>query len=304
MNHQLTKTRRMQFAVILTALCSAASAQNTIPQTDPVKAYSTMGLGPGETMRLDLVNVGGTDGFPPDPCNVQMGFVNAAGVTLKTSNVSIPPGNAAFLTLTFAEGSTPTAATVAATRVNIRPVLSTIPPGPCRTVSSVEVFAAILGRTHLYATPAEGLTLATNTFPDPDDPHGLPIFGIVGLTVLDSLRFNVTNITGVNGVPPDPCNVQMGFVNANGDVVKTVSGAVAPGQTAFVTVSYGEALSASGFARLNLRPLVNVPPGPCRISASAELLDALTGETTLYILPAVPPDIRPYAVAGASTNGQ
>ncbi len=300
MCHQLTKTRTMQFGVIVAALCSAASAQNTIAQTDPVKAYSTMGLGRGETMRLEVVNVGGTNGFPPDPCNVQMGFVDAAGVLLKTSKATIPPRNTAFLALTFAEGSPATTATPS-TRVNIRPVLNTLPPGPCRTVSSVEVFDAILGRTHLYAVPAESLTPGTEPPPDPD-------FGIVAITVLDFLRFNVTNVTGANGAPPDPCNVQVGFVNAVGDVVKTVSGSIAPGHTAFVTVNYSEAAaatpSASALTRLNLRPLVNIPPGPCRVSASAELLDAMTGETTLYILPAVQPNITAPTTVPASTIAQ
>jgi hypothetical protein len=303
---QSTKRKAMQISICLGALCAAAFAQNTIPQTDPVKAYSTIGLALGETLRLDVVNIGGTDGIPPGPCNVQMGFVNAAGVLLKHSIATVPAGEAAFLTLTFAEASALTTAADSRTRVNIQPALGTVPPGPCRTVSSAEVFDAILGRTHLYAVPAEGVV--PSTF-----PPGPPEFGIVAITPLDALRFNVTNITGSNGLPPDPCNVQMGFVNEAGDPVKTVSGTIAPGQTAFVAVGYLEAAAAArstnALARLNLHPLVNFAPGPstvaaaapeCLVTASAELLTAATGETALYIIPAVQGNITPPA----STNGQ
>ncbi len=291
---QSTKRAANRVSLCLGALCAAALAQNALAQADPFKAYSTIGLATGETMRLDVVNVGGTNGFPPDPCNVQMGFINAAGVLLKVANGTVQPGHAAFITLTFAEATA--TATTAPTRVNIRPALNTsaLPPGPCRMVSSAEVFDAVQGRTHLYAVPAEPA--------QPQGPPTSPIFGITALTALDALRFNVTNITGSNGVPPDPCNVQMGFVNGLGESVKTVSGTIAPGHTAFVTVDYAEAAAIVGStngARLNVGPLVTIPPGPCRVSASAELLDATTGETTLYIMPAIQGDLTP-----PSTNGQ
>jgi len=300
---QSTKRAANRVSLCLGALCAAALAQNAFAQTDPLKAYSTIGLATGETMRLDVVNVGGTNGFPPGPCNVQMGFINAAGVLLKVSNSTVQDGHAAFITLTFAEATASTAAPP--DRVNIRPALNTsaIPPGPCRMVSSAEVFDAVQGRTHLYAVPTE-------CPPGPPDSPGAcppgppisPVFGITALTTLDALRFNVTNITGSNGFPPDPCNVQMGFVNGAGDTVKTIAGTIDAGHTAFVTVDYAEAAAIVGStnaARLNVGPVVSLPPGPCRVSASAELLDATTGETRVYIAPAVPGDFTP-----PSTNGQ
>jgi hypothetical protein len=94
----------------------------------------------------------------------------------------------------------------------------------------------------------------------------------------------------------------MGFVNGAGDSVKTVSGTIAPGHTAFLTVDYAEAAAVVGSTiapRLNVGPLVSIPPGPCRVSASAELLDAATGETRVYVSPAVQGDFTP-----PSTNGQ
>ena len=300
---QSTKRAANRVSLCLVALCAAALAQNALAQTDPFKAYSSIGLATGETMRLDVVNVGGTNGFPPDPCNVQIGFVNAAGVQLKVSNGTVQDGHAAFITLTFAEATASTA--TPPTRVNIRPALltSAVPPDTCRMVSSAEVFDAAQGRTHLYAVPAEcppGPPESPGACPP--GPPVSPVFGITALTALDALRFNVTNITGSNGIPPGPCNVQMGFVNGAGESVKTVSGTIAHGHTAFVTVDYAEAAAVVGStngARLNVRPLVSIPPGPCRVTASAELLDEATGETRVYVMPAIQGDFTP-----PSTNGE
>jgi len=270
-------------------------AQNGSAQTDPAKAYSAIGITPGETLRLDVVNLGGLGSVPPGPCNVQMGFVNPAGVTVKSVTATIAGGQAAFLTVTFGESSASATAADSRTRLSLRPVLTTLPPGPCRSVSSAEVFDALLGRTHVYAVPTEAP-------PDPATPPGPPIFGIVGLTLLDAMQVHVTNISGSNGLPPGPCAVQIGFVNAAGVMVKTVNGVIDAGRTASVNLSYGEAagaVSTNGLARLNVRPVVGVP-GPCRVTASAELLDGLAGLTQVYLLPAVQGSITPPATAGAT----
>ncbi len=309
---QSEKRRAIPLSICLAVLCAAAHAQNTIPQTDPAKAYSTIGVAPGEILRLDVANIGGTDGVPPGPCNVQLGFVNAAGVPIKSLNTAVPAGQAVFLTLTFAEGWASKTAVDSRTRLNIRPVLGTsaIPPGPCRTVSSAEVFDAILGRTQLYAVPVE-IPPGPSTL-----PPGPPIFGFAAIKPQDSLRLNVTNITVPNGHIPDLCVVRMGFVNGPGNTVKMVTATIAPGQTVSVTVDYTEAAAAvtstNAQARLNLRPLVTELPEPpaasaatgaSLVTASAELLNAITGETSLYILPAVQATITPGSVVG-STNGQ
>src|SRR5580700_5263254 len=123
MNSKPFKRRAIHLSIIAAVLCPAAFAQNTIPQTDPVKAYSTIGHAPGEILRLDVINAGGTNEFPPGPCNVQMGFINAAGVMVKSSNAAIPAGQADFLTLTFAEGLGSTVGVEnPTTKLNIRPV--------------------------------------------------------------------------------------------------------------------------------------------------------------------------------------
>jgi len=274
--------------------------QNTIGTGDTLKAYSTVGLNLGETLRLDVVNIGGTNGAPPDPCNVQMGFVNSAGTVVKTANATVDSGHAAFLTLTFAEGAASATSADTKVHVNYLPVVNTIPPGPCRTVSTAEVFDAVFGRTHVFLVPAESLGSALASAPN---------FGITGVTALDSLRVNVTNITGSNGFPPGPCVVQMGFIDAAGTTTKPVSESLGPGQSASLLINYRQAAtelgSASLPARFNLRPLVTVPPGPCRVASSTELVDSLTGITTVSILPAVQSNVLPLPLSiNVNTVGQ
>jgi len=271
-------------------------AQDGSAQTDPAKAYSTIGITPGETLRINVVNLPGLGSVPPGPCNVQIGFVNSDGITVKSTLAAIAPGQAAFLALTFGEGSSFATGADSRTRLNLRPVLTTFPPDPCRSISSAEVFDALLGRTHVYAVPTEAP-------PDPATPGGPPIFGIVGLTALDVMRFHVTNISGSNGIPPGPCVVQAGFVNAAGIVVKAVNGTIDAGHTATIGLNYSEAagaLSTNALARLNVRPVVTAPPDPCRVAASAELVDGLTGLTLVYLLPAVQGSIVPPATDAAT----
>lgn len=266
-------------------------AAPALAQTDPPKTYSTIAITTGETLRLDVANITGENGFPPGPCSVRMGFVNAAGVVIKSTSTIIPAGQAAFLALTFNEAAPSTTAVDSRTRLAIRPVLTTLPPDPCRSVSTAEVFDASLGRTHLYAVAAEEPTATvTNTNGTGQAPPNPPAFGITALTALDTIHLHVTNITGENGIPPGPCVVQMGFVTAGGITVKTANVAIDPGQTASVALTYSQAVGAlsTNAARVNVRPAVGLPPGPCRVFASAELLDAFTGLTMVEIMPAAP----------------
>lgn len=278
-------------AVLALALAvGTAFGQTTNSQSDPYKAYSTIGLTRGETLRVSVANIGGTNGYPPDPCSVQMGFVNTAGVLVKTANAIVPAGQAAFLTINYSEGTSASTNADTPNRINYRPVVTNLlPPDPCRTVSTAEVFDAFFGRTHVFAVPNE----APGAMPPPD-----PDFGVVGVTAFDTLRLNVTNVTPSNELPP-PCNVQMGFVDAAGTLLKTVNGTIDPGHTASVQITYRDALSATPSTntpqRFNLRPLVTAPPDPCRITGSAELVDSLTGLTTVYLLPAVQSNTAPPA---------
>jgi hypothetical protein len=270
----------------LMAAYAASLISATAQPIDPFKAYSTIGISPGETLRLNVVNIGGTHGYPPDPCNVQMGFLNVAGALLKNANATIAPGHAAFVAINYDEASASLTTSDSRQRVNVRAVVNTLAP-PCRTISSAELFNTNLGTDRAYAVPVE----SPSTQPPPD-----PEFGILAITPFDSLRLNVTNITGSNGVPPDPCKAQMGFVNAAGNPIKTTAGEVDPGHTAAITINYFEAAAGSpstfSLARLDLRPMVELPP-PCRVAVSAELVNFFTGQTAIYVLPAVQSNTAP-----------
>ncbi|HXS94042.1 MAG TPA: hypothetical protein VN736_05510 [Candidatus Limnocylindrales bacterium] len=272
---------------IALGLVTATAALAQITPSDPYKAYSTVGITRGETLRVSVANINSISGVPPDPCNVQFGFVNAAGVLVKTTTANIPDGHAAFLTLTFSEASAAATNADSSTRLNFRPVL--LAP-PCRTVSTTEVFDAFFGRTHVFTLPAEASTT----------PPPAPDFGVVGVTTFDNLRLNVTNLGGSNGLPPDPCSVELGFIDAAGAMLKSVNGTIEPGHTASITINYREAAAATPSTnspqRFNLRPLVTVPPGPCRVVANAELIDSTTGLTMLSMLPAVQSNLQPAVI--------
>jgi hypothetical protein len=119
----------------------------------PSAVFSAANIVIGETLRVNIVNLGNPTS-PPDPCNVQINFVNAAGQTLKTSNVTVNVGSIGGATINFLEASqakVPTA-TVAESvmRQVIRPVISLSPPDPCRAVMSAEVYDTISGKTSQY----------------------------------------------------------------------------------------------------------------------------------------------------------
>ncbi len=138
----------------------------------PSAVFSAANIVVGETLRVNIVNLG-DPASPPDPCNVQITFVNVNGQTLKTANVSVSVGSIGGATINFLEASQAkvTATTVAesAQRQVIRPVISLSPPDPCRAVMSAEVYDTISGRTSQYIPsiflPAVQTTTATSTVP-------------------------------------------------------------------------------------------------------------------------------------------
>src|SRR5581483_10875792 len=90
-------------------------------QSDTVKAYSGIGVARGETLRVGVANVGAAVGVPPGPCNVTIGITDASGNMLKSNNVTIPPGQTAFLALSFSEAAAALTSANVPARVNLRP---------------------------------------------------------------------------------------------------------------------------------------------------------------------------------------
>jgi hypothetical protein len=136
-------------------------------------------------------------------------------------------------------------------------------------------------------------------------------FGMVGLTLGQTVRLNMVNLTPpgppVRQVPPGPCRVVLSFRDANGRPFTDSSGEVVrrevslqSGESAFLDLN-GDLFappSTNGAGRLQLRPFVrvisephnpdgNLPPGPCR--ATMEVFDNATGRTSVFSAGFEPP---------------
>jgi hypothetical protein len=124
--------------------------------------------------------------------------------------------------------------------------------------------------------------------PQPDPPK---VFGIFGITPVDVIRLHVTNVAGavgVTGALPPPCRVQMGFVNADGALLKSADVSIPDGHSASLTLSFSEAGGAADAlaprTRANVRPIVLYAP-PCFTAVSAEVADAIIGRTNIHATP-------------------
>ena len=137
-------------------------------QIDPPAVFTAASISIGQTLSVNIVNLGGPSTVPPGPCNVQITFVNANGQTVKTSSVSVEVGHFGWATVNFAEANQARVTVVADSplRQVLRPVISVLPPDPCRVVMSAEIYETLTGRTNLYLPavqlPVEQPTTPTN----------------------------------------------------------------------------------------------------------------------------------------------
>jgi len=127
------------------------------PQPDP-PAFGLIGLLPGQTARINLVNagVGGSTRLPPGPCRAHLSFVDADGTVVASTDVTLKQGEAGFLDLPFALPTTDTLSDVAGRRVSVRPLLTFenkrgTPPDPC--FPTLEVFDQASGKTKAFLNP-------------------------------------------------------------------------------------------------------------------------------------------------------
>jgi hypothetical protein len=152
---------------------------------DPERTFGMVGITPGQTMRLNVVNLiqpppdPGINGVPPGPCRVLLSFRDAEGQPFTNNNgdqiqrvVELQTGQSAFLDLNADLFSAPpsTNADVASgpLRLQLRPFVRVLPPpdpdkqlppGPCR--ATMEVFDNTSGRTSIFSAGFEPP-------PDPD----------------------------------------------------------------------------------------------------------------------------------------
>ncbi|MFL6228174.1 MAG: hypothetical protein ACJ741_05290 [Pyrinomonadaceae bacterium] len=130
--------------------------------------------------------------------------------------------------------------------------------------------------------------------PQPDPPGR---YTMVGIVRGQSIRINASNIAPSDpNLPPDPCRVRLGFVDADGNLITNPRTGEAVGRT--VTLQRGQStflhLDADEFVvgdttvgRLQLRPVFRsvtlnsngqAPPDPC--VPSVEVIDNATLKTS------------------------
>jgi hypothetical protein len=134
-------------AALLVVLITGGIVKAFNPQPDPPALFGMIGINPGETMQLNIVNVQ-VSGVPPDPCKVTLRFLNSSGVILKQKTVTVKSTQAADLTITGAEAG-------GGFRNEVHPVL-VVPANEatgCSAIGSVEVFNSTSGETTLFAHP-------------------------------------------------------------------------------------------------------------------------------------------------------
>ena len=118
------------------------------PQPDPPGVWGMFGITPPETARLNVVNLQLPGLAPPDPCTVQINFLDGSAHILKQQVFTMKPGQSAFLDITGVEAG-------ATFRTEIHPFvkLATGTPVGCSPVSTLELFDTASGKTSILAQP-------------------------------------------------------------------------------------------------------------------------------------------------------
>lgn len=147
MKKPTTMQLTIALGVILALMAGSKMMKAFNPQPDPPGVWGMIGVTPSDTMRLNVVNMTFA-GFPPDPCNVTLKFVNSNGAVLKQQTLTIKSTQAAFLDLTGVEAG-------GGFRTQVHPVLSmpASEPTGCSAIGSVEVFNTASGETNFVAHP-------------------------------------------------------------------------------------------------------------------------------------------------------
>lgn len=111
-------------------------------------------------------------------------------------------------------------------------------------------------------------------------------FGMVGLTDGQTIRLNVVNAAASDPrLPPNPCLVQLNFVDGAGNSIAELSEMLTPGQSTLLDVDGDDLIGRVG-NRGQVRAFVRVisdsrgnrlPPNPC--VATLEVFESATGKT-------------------------
>lgn len=164
---------RIACAAFMVALAIPSWAQSLPNYTN----FPMMGLVRGRTLQINV------NAYPLDPCFATLGFQDVNGNALGTTlNVALQEGQSASLTL---NGNSLTS--VAGPRVQVQPTVTVAAGVPSQCNASAEIYDNLLGISSVVVPGAAGY---------PPDP----VFGMIGVTELQTVRLNVV------AFPPDPCS--------------------------------------------------------------------------------------------------
>jgi hypothetical protein len=248
-------------ALLVLTFCSWLT-QVATAQVSPANAtnFAMIGITRGQTLQINLV------AYPPDPCFAQLGFQNSGGNPVgTTSAVMLQPGESASLAI---NGNSLT--NTVGQRVQLLPTVTPVAGVANACQASAEVFDNALGITNVLVPGAVSY---------PSDPA----LGMLGVTVLETVRLNVV------AFPPDPCVGQISFLNSSGELVGNalMSVNLAPGQAAFLDLPGNTLVSKLG-QRAEVRPVVipsSASDAPNSCVASAEVYINGLGTTSSYYPP-------------------
>jgi hypothetical protein len=125
------------------------------PQPDP-PAFGLIGIDPFAVARVNAICAAGPlpGGVNPGPCDVTLGFNDAAGRALKQTRVTLSPGQGTSLDITTRDAG-------GGRRVELQPFAG--PAGHGFVLTTAEVFDEFTGRTMVVVNPTEPRSLGTST---------------------------------------------------------------------------------------------------------------------------------------------
>jgi hypothetical protein len=117
---------------------------------------------------------------------------------------------------------------------------------------------------------------AFNPQPDP------PAFGLIAIDPNETMRLNATcpNVT-LNGVPPTPCAVTLGFADSHGSLIKQSSYTLNPGDSTSLDLSASEVTFEPN--RAEIQASFTATQGLA--VPSVEVFDVASGRTDVYVSP-------------------
>ena len=142
-----TLQRICVFTGAVWAVTGGALAQTTAPMLPiALRTSGTVGLTAGQTARLNVLNPGALAPAVGVVCAAQLSFLNAQGTVLKTSSVSVPPGESISFNL-----DRDVDLIVSDFRVQVRAVIA-YNSNTCALLPTLEVFNDDTGRTQFVVT--------------------------------------------------------------------------------------------------------------------------------------------------------